>query len=305
MHLHKHQRTKLDPCALICLFLGYVVHQKGYRCYDPSTRRLYVTMDVTFVESDTYFSTATNSTLQGEIQSEEQNWSYLDWPTEIVASEGSRIGSPEQDGPPGPDVSPETDTPPEGSPSSSVSVDPSPKNIPEVSTLDTSSNMDNMNTPAGYKLPFRHNRGKPPNRYSPDIEERSSKYPIANYVSTKGLSGPLKAFVHVFSSSNVPTSVQEALSDSKWTQAMKEEMEALLKNDTWTLVTLPKGKKPVGCKWVFSIKHKADGSIERYKARLVAKAYTQTYGVDYHETFSPVAKLNTVRILLSLAANLE
>lgn len=55
---------------------------------------------------------------------------------------------------------------------------------------------------------------------------------------------------------------------------MKEEMEALLKNDTWTLVTLPKGKKPVGCKWVFFIKHKADGSIERYKARLVAKGYT-------------------------------
>lgn len=78
VHLHKNQRTKLDPCALRCLFLGYAVRQKGYRCYDPSTRRIYVTMDVTFVESETYFSTATNSTLQGERQGEEQNWSYLD-----------------------------------------------------------------------------------------------------------------------------------------------------------------------------------------------------------------------------------
>jgi hypothetical protein len=124
-------------------------------------------------------------------------------------------------------------------------------------------------------------------------------------VSTRRLSEPLRAFVHVLSSTQVPAGVQEALSNPKWTQAIKEEMEALLKNDTWTLVPLLEGKKAVGCKWVFSIKHKADGSIERYKARLVAKGYTQTYGVAYQETFSPVAKLSTVRILLSLAANLD
>ncbi|BBH01962.1 transposable element gene, partial [Prunus dulcis] len=97
----------------------------------------------------------------------------------------------------------------------------------------------------------------------------------------------------------------EALKDPKWTQAMNDEMEALQKNSTWKMTIIPKGKRTVGCRWIYTANFKADGTIERYKARLVAKGYTQTYGIDYGKTFAPVAKINTIRVLLSLAANLN
>ena len=90
---------------------------------------------------------------------------------------------------------------------------------------------------------------------------------------------------------------------SKLSAAMREEMHALQKNKTWELVPLPKGKKAVGCKWVFTVKQNPKGEVDRYKARLVAKGYSQTYGIDYDETFAPVAKMGTVRTLISCAVN--
>lgn len=103
----------------------------------------------------------------------------------------------------------------------------------------------------------------------------------------------------------VPQTVEEALSSEysqRWWDAMQEEFNSLMANETWELSEMPKGQKIVGCKWVFALKKDNDGKIQRFKARLVAKGYAQTYGINYTETFSPVVRYETIRMVIALAA---
>ena len=96
---------------------------------------------------------------------------------------------------------------------------------------------------------------------------------------------------------------REASIDPLWQIAMKEELDALTKNYSWDLVTLLLGQFVVGCKWIYKIKTRSDGSIEHYKTCLVAKGFTQEYEIDYEETFAPVACISSVHALLAVAAS--
>lgn len=100
------------------------------------------------------------------------------------------------------------------------------------------------------------------------------------------------------SSTEEPAYVDAALYDPKWVAAMDAEHNALFHNKTWHLVEAPKGRNIVGCKWVYKVKRSVDGSIDRYKARLIAKGYKQRYGLDYEDMFSQVVKVATIWLVL-------
>ncbi|KAL5777605.1 hypothetical protein ACOSP7_010531 [Xanthoceras sorbifolium] len=314
VHISHHSRSKLDPRAEHCVFIGYASNKKGYRCYNPLTRKFFVSMDVSFLENKPYFQ---KNSLQGEKQGVEDNF----WDLSCVPLPNTILKT---------------------TPLSSSSN--SEENFPKLPNIDVSSTGGEMlqnNELQVYtrKGPHQKNKNPPiipePDQSStprtgipeitgipipiPNISSdldipialrkgsrectKNPRYPMAKYLSYEKLSHHHRAFSSKISHLIVPRSVQEALNDPHWKLAVMEEMNALRRSGTWEIVDLPKEKKTVGCKWVFTVKCRADGSIERYKARLVAKGFTQTYGIDYQETFAPVAKINSVRVLLSLAVN--
>ncbi|WVY92731.1 hypothetical protein V8G54_031819 [Vigna mungo] len=328
VHIHSTDRGKLDPRALKCVFVGYSLTQKGYKCYHPPSKKFFVSRDVTFNEQEGYFH---QTYLPGESfreDKESNNSGFLILPDlifepkldqiEAVPSEigqESEINCEADQG----DVeagkfgkklvySRKTKAIPGSSnvqesnsnPQKEVTISNPQKEVTIFSLvvqaeIETQNDLE-IETQNDLDLPIAIRKG-------PRKCTKQPLYPLSNYLSFENFSPTHKAFLVNLNTTFLPNTLFEALSDRKWRQAMDVEMEALEKNNTWELVTLPIGKRPVGCKWVYTVKYKADGSIERYKARLVAKGFTQTYGVDYLETFAPVAKMNTVRVILSLAAN--
>jgi hypothetical protein len=101
-----------------------------------------------------------------------------------------------------------------------------------------------------------------------------------------------------------PSCHGEATGQQVWQDAMTEEYQSIMKNDVWDIVPRPKGKSVVTSKWIYKIKHVADGSVEKYKARFVARGFSSVEGIDYEETFAPVARYTSIRTIIALAASM-
>jgi hypothetical protein len=137
----------------------------------------------------------------------------------------------------------------------------------------------------------------------PTRDKRPPPY-LSNY-DCPTLKKPTQSHDALIVSNDEPKSYKTALKYTNWKTAMKDEIDALHHNHTWSLVPRPPNANVVGSKWIFRTKFKEDGTIDRFKARLVAKGYTQIPGVDFGETFSPVVKAPTIRVILSLAVRFK
>ncbi|RVW54646.1 Retrovirus-related Pol polyprotein from transposon TNT 1-94 [Vitis vinifera] len=297
VHINQQHRSKLDPRSLKCIFLGYSSNQKGYKCYSPVTRKFYNSMDVTFFETQPYYP---KNDIQGENSTQEyQFWDLESFSESPITTENhippESFNQPESivDLWDKEHIQEETEERALSQQTHEAEPGPNPSKLPGNNapdgTVDSELENDILNMPIAWRKGVRS----------------CTQHPIGNFISYDKLSPTFRAFTSSITEIQVPQNIHEAFKYPKWKAAVDEEVRALEKNGTWEITDLPRDKKPVGCKWIFTVKYKADGNVDRYKARLVAKGFTQSYGIDYQETFAPVAKLNTVRVLLSLAANLD
>ncbi|KAJ9687350.1 hypothetical protein PVL29_016010 [Vitis rotundifolia] len=265
VHILTPGQDKLSAKAMKCLFVGYSRLQKGYRCYSLETHRYFISADVTFFEDSPFFSTTSESLPISEVL-----------PIPIVS-------------------------PPDAMPPRPLQVyHRRPRVVAPLPFAEAPA--DSLPIPSASPAPALPSPNDLPIAVRKGIRSTRNPHPIYNFLSYHRLSSPYSAFVSAISSVSLPKSTHEALSHPGWRQAMVDEMAALHSNDTWDLVVLPSGKSTVGCRWVYAVKVGPDGQVDRLKARLVAKGYTQVYGSDYGDTFSPVAKIASVRLLLSMAA---
>ena len=260
VHIQSPHRDKLDPRATKCAFMGYSSTQKGYKCYNPVTKRLVVSRDVKFDETTPYFSRKVDDEGHGESLHDLFPLPSIPLCQDNQAVHDTLVATP----------------------------------MPTPHVLDPPPQVETRRNPSRAR--------QPPVRLH-DYVTYNAKYPLTDFVTYKKFSSTHATFLSALDSSYEPQTFQAANKHEVWRTAMKDELKALHDNNTWSVVRLPKGKKAVGSRWVYKTKYNSDGTVERHKAHLVARGFTQTYGLDYKETFAPVAKMNTVRVLLSVAVN--
>ena len=278
----QNHRTKLDSRAKKSIFLGYKQSVKGAILLDLNTKNIFISRNVTYHEHILPYSNSSQS-FQWQYHSNHPIPSVTEPASENCVLEPPTIHSNTI---PDPTLY-EPETPhQEHNPI-----------LPEPENLSLRRSTRNISKPIHLSDYVCNLSNDSANSSSSGI-----LYPIHHFHSLNNISDSHQKFVMAITNATEPASYKEASKHECWVQAMESELNALKQNETWIFVDPPSNIKPIGSKWVYKVKHKADGTIERYKARLVAKGYNQVEGLDFFDTFSPVAKITTVRTLLALAS---
>lgn len=285
-HVPKPHRKKWDAKSIKLIFVGYDNDKKGIRCIDPSTKKLIVSTDVIFME--------------GASQVNVSNFDDDKYRFFPEFDEDNDMTEPQLQQELGPDLGPE----PEDSPNVSI-VDLTSLNSTMVDLNASSSSSDDSQiyTDASMLDNTHDSRVDPTYTTRANVRDILLDGPSSRTrYRTFDLNNHFAIFSFITSD---PLTLQEALANEhgdKWQQAIRDEYDSLMKNDTWILTDLPIGKKAIKNKWVFKTKTDNMGNITRHKARLVAKGCSQKPGIDYKETYSPVVRYCSIRYLISVAA---
>ncbi|GJZ09562.1 retrovirus-related pol polyprotein from transposon TNT 1-94 [Tanacetum coccineum] len=321
-YLRDYAPHKLAPRSIPCIFIGYSAQHKGYRCLDPISSRIFVTRHARFNETIFPFS---GSSCNTPISSLELTTFLQDIPSHTssvlrncqpMATKPTKSPSvctlckpPVQDSIQADDPLLVRDIVAVDESSSTQSI-PSSHDQSSTDPITSNPNLAQAHLPTQTCNRVTESTSTPSTSNLPPSNTTTSSHPMTTR-SKAGIFKPRHIAdlasltthpLHVaLTSISEPKGFKTAAKNPQWMAAMHEELQALEQNQTWTLVPRPHSTNIVGSKWVYRFKYKSDGTVDRYKDRLVAQGYTQIPGLDYCHTFSPVVKASTVRIVLSLA----
>ena len=309
VHVQKDKRAHFGSHYEKCIFIGYADGYKGWKFYNPTTRKVVISERADFDERYMYYNKSLSMPPphpQNSEPNDESNSS--DYTPGYGYTEQHKKPPPTGDLHENKDHTTACDKDDSETSESSSSSDPSitdnqdkfvtAQGHQEQSDSNSSTSSDDeqeSELPLAVRRPRRNVRppgewwkARQPTPAIPDTDDESDQ--SANVV----VAGEFE-----------PPTYKQAMKDQhadKWKDAMTEEINAHLENGTWSIVQLPPGQKAIGSKWVYRIKHKADGSVERFKARIVAQGFSQRPGYDYTETFASTMRAASIRTILALAA---
>ena len=292
-NLRPYNKHKLNFRSKTCIFIGYSLCHHGYKCLDLSTGKIFVSRHVVFDETLFPYTKSNIPVTDLHLSSKSvplpQSISVPPSPClqDLHSNHISTCILPAHPAL----VSTETEN---------ASVQANPVSISPAA--DTESGATSIACSISHNLPNDREQAEVTNTHAMITRSKNHIYRprqpsdnLVRYPMPRALTAVLNA------QETEPSSFSIASKSLQWREAMDKEFSALLHNGTWSLVSPPSNANIVGCRWVYKIKKKADGTIERYKARLVAKGFHQQEGIDFTETYSPVIKHATIRLIISIA----